>query len=96
MFLYLAAAGPGAFSLQDADEAADRFFEKSEAANPVAASWEIMNAGRHRLLLGDSTQPQDVSRVIGGAKAVLWRLTRPIRSEAALDTSRRPTAWLGW
>jgi DNA modification methylase len=47
------------------------------SVNPVAASGDLWRLGRHRLLVGDSTQPQDVNRVMDGAKAALMATDPP-------------------
>jgi DNA modification methylase len=45
--------------------------------NPVAARGDLWTLGRHRLLAGDSTQPEDVNRLMDGAKAVLMATDPP-------------------
>jgi DNA modification methylase len=45
--------------------------------HPVAASGDLWALGRHLLLVGDCTEPQDVNRLMDGAKAVLMATDPP-------------------
>jgi DNA modification methylase len=45
--------------------------------HPVAAGGDLWALGRHRLLVGDCTEPQDVNRLMDGAKAVLMATDPP-------------------
>ncbi len=45
--------------------------------DPVTTRGDLCVLGRHQLLVGDSTQPQDVSRLMGSAKAALMATDPP-------------------
>ncbi len=45
--------------------------------NPVSRPGDLLLLGEHRLLCGDSTKPEDVSRVMAGAKATLLATDPP-------------------
>ncbi len=45
--------------------------------NPVARSGQLWQLGKHRLLCGDSTRPQDVSRLMAEEQAVLFQTDPP-------------------
>ncbi len=64
-------APPGVEGLVDPDEAP----EPPEA--PVSRSGDLWLLGRHRLLCGDATAPDDVVRVMDGARAVLMATDPP-------------------
>ncbi len=64
-------APPGVEGLTDPDEAP----EPPEA--PVSRSGDLWLLGRHRLLCGDATAPDDVVRVMDGARAVLMATDPP-------------------
>jgi DNA modification methylase len=44
---------------------------------PVARLGQIWQLGKHKLLCGDSTRPQDVSRLMGECRAVLFQTDPP-------------------
>ena len=44
---------------------------------PVARLGQIWQLGKHKLLCGDSTRPQDVSRLMGEERAVLFQTDPP-------------------
>jgi DNA modification methylase len=44
---------------------------------PVSRTGELWILGDHRLLVGDSTNPLDIARVLGGEKACLWSSDPP-------------------
>ena len=44
---------------------------------PVARLGQIWRLGKHRLLCGDSTRPEDVSRLMGAERAVLFQTDPP-------------------
>src|SRR5207244_1662210 len=44
---------------------------------PVSQPGELYSLGPHRLLCGDSTNPEDVSRLMGGEKAALCATDPP-------------------
>lgn len=66
--------------------------DPDDAPEPSAAPWvkpgDLFALGRHRLLCGDSTRPEDVARVMGGQLAVcVW--TDPPYGVAIGDKHRR-------
>jgi DNA modification methylase len=64
-------APPGTEGLTDADEVPE------PPETPITKPGDIWLLGEHRLLCGDSTKPEDVDRVMEGAKAALTATDPP-------------------
>jgi hypothetical protein len=56
------------------------------SVNPVARTGDLWLLGKHRLLCGDSTKPDDIARVLNGHKATLLS-TDPVREHDQGRTS---------
>lgn len=57
-------------------DAEDDDFDESEVTESVCCPGDLWQLGRHRLLCGDSTNQEDIERLMGGELADLW-LTDP-------------------
>lgn len=57
-------------------DAEDDDFDESEVTESVCCPGDLWQLGRHRLLCGDSTNKEDIERLMGGELADLW-LTDP-------------------
>lgn len=57
-------------------DAEDDDFDESEVTESVCCPGDVWQLGRHRLLCGDSTNQEDIERLMGGELADLW-LTDP-------------------
>lgn len=62
--------------LVDRDEepppATEDEYDPEPPENPISKPGDLWRLGEHRLLVGDSTNPEDVKRVLGHAEADLW------------------------
>lgn len=58
------------------DEAKEDDFDEEPPENPKSKLGQIYQLGRHRLMCGDSTNPEDVKKLVGGVKCDLL-LTDP-------------------
>jgi len=65
--------------VEDRDEAPESMSEPAADADAVTKPGDLIELGRHRLLCGDSTKPEDVHRVMDGRRAALMA-TDPRRS----------------
>ena len=73
------------FDNDSLDELLDRLETKEESAelateppvNPITKPGDLYELGSHRLLCGDSTNPDDVRRVMNGARAILFATDPP-------------------
>jgi len=61
---------------EDRQEVVDDEYDKPAPEVPRAKPGEVWQLGRHRLMCGDSTKPEDVEKLMGGLKADLL-LTDP-------------------
>ena len=61
---------------EERSEVVDDDYDKPAPEVPRAKPGEVWQLGRHRLMCGDSTKPEDVEKLMGGAKADLL-LTDP-------------------
>lgn len=57
-------------------DAEDDDFDENEVTESVCCPGDLWQLGRHRLLCGDSTNQEDIERLMGGELADLW-LTDP-------------------
>ena len=62
--------------LEDVEVTEDDFDEEKDEVKTICKEGDIWLLGRHRLMCGDSTKPEDVARLMDGEKADLW-LTDP-------------------
>lgn len=58
------------------EDAVDDDFDESEVKESICKPGDLWILGEHRLLCGDSTKPDDISRLMDGELADLW-LTDP-------------------
>ena len=58
------------------EDAVDDDFDESEVKESICKPGDLWILGEHRLLCGDSTKPDDISRLMDGELADLW-LTEP-------------------
>ena len=81
----LAPASDGTLGLCDPDETVE------PPAKPVTRPGEVHLLGRHRLMCGDSTKAEDVSRLMAGKRAHLMATDWPYG--VSYDGGNHPTTW---
>lgn len=59
------------------EDAVDDDFDESEVKESICKPGDLWILGEHRLLCGDSTKPDDISRLMDGELADLWHTDPP-------------------
>lgn len=58
--------------LDDLEDAKDDDFDEEPPEEPKSKMGQVFQLGRHRLMCGDSTKPDDVKKLMGGTKLTCY------------------------
>lgn len=77
----------GSFNNEESEEAEEDDFDPDEPASPRTKMGQVWELGRHRLMVGDSTDTKQVAKLLGGQKADLLITDPPYNVALGSDLS---------